>query len=223
MPLPRGVRRVLLFGGVFDPVHRAHVALPAAARDRLWGGEGWLVYVPAAQSPLKAQAARAPDADRAAMLRLALQGVARAAVWTDELDRGGEGPSYSIDTVRRAREVLEPETEVRLLIGADQAAQFHRWKEAREIMRLAPPTVMLRAPAESDEGLIAALRGTWKWRPEELHLWRSWIVEVPMSGASSTRARALLAGAPSPERDAELDALLDPRVREHAEQRGLYR
>lgn len=160
LPLGPGARRVLLFGGTFDPPHTGHTRLPAAARDRLWPGrdDAWIVFVPAARSPHKTTAARASDEDRVAMLRRAAEGIARAVVWTDEIDRarwsasrGVEAPSYTVDTVDRAREVLPaaPRIELRLLIGADQAAAFHRWRSPRRIIALAPPVVMSRTLAGS--------------------------------------------------------------------------
>ena len=143
-------------------------------------GKGELIYMPAARSPHKSTGPVASDADRIAMLRLALEGESRASVWTDEIDRtrwhdaeapifgptnatGGADrgerattparpPSYTIETVERLLESVERHAEtrggarpvVRLLIGADQAAAFHRWKDARRLMERAEPVVRSR-------------------------------------------------------------------------------
>jgi nicotinate-nucleotide adenylyltransferase len=65
------LRRCALYGGSFDPVHRAHLqvaryALEQAQLDRV-------VFIPAAQSPLKAHAPLTDAAVRLQMLSLALQ------------------------------------------------------------------------------------------------------------------------------------------------------
>lgn len=131
LAVPRSARRVILFGGTFDPPHRAHVELPLAARALIEGRDAasgggadaaaWLVFVPAARSPHKQEGPQAGDEDRIEMLRIALgeAGVRegepdRVAIWSDEIDRanwaarhGSAGrPSYMVETVRRVPAAL---------------------------------------------------------------------------------------------------------------------
>ena len=65
------MRRAALFGGTFDPVHNAHLALAHAALAALALDE--VRWVPAGRPWQKLQQARAvtPAAHREAMLRLA--------------------------------------------------------------------------------------------------------------------------------------------------------
>lgn len=188
-PVPPGVRSVLVFGGTFDPPHNAHIELPRAARDRL--GLEWLLYLPAGRNPMKSDGPTASDRDRIDMLRAALRGVERVSICTIELERSG--PSYTVDTLRVLFTLL-PETRLRLLIGADQAAQFHRWREPREIITLAEPAVMLRAPLESTDALIGSMRP--HWTALELAEWRRRVVDVPRIDASATALRELLRDGP---------------------------
>lgn len=196
-----------IFGGTFDPPHMGHVELPSRVRDELErrksaGGRGWIVYVPAARSPHKPDAPLASDADRVAMLRLAIADVARTAVWTDEIDRAraagsNAGPSYSVHTLRRAREWLDDHglaaVPMRLLIGADQAVSFHRWRDPRDIMRLAEPAVMVRDGAGADAvTLRRALEQTGFWSADELKKWGESVVSVGRMDVSSTETRAAL-------------------------------
>src|SRR3954463_12353114 len=82
-PVPRSVKKVLLFGGTFDPPHGAHARLPPRVRDRWLGEDAWLLYVPAARNPLKAWGPEAPEHDRLEMLRLLLAAEpdARSSIW----------------------------------------------------------------------------------------------------------------------------------------------
>ena len=168
------MRTVVLFGGSFDPPHRAHAALPDAVRAALPDAEcAWLLYIPAARSPHKQRGPVASDDQRLEMLRLAIKDVAHAAVWTDEVDRATSGtPSFTIDTVRRARAWLDASggtrVTLRLLIGADQAAKFHTWREPRRIIDIAEPLVMLRRPSESADELRAAMAAPSLWSAGEL-------------------------------------------------------
>jgi nicotinate (nicotinamide) nucleotide adenylyltransferase len=212
---------VLLAGGVFDPPHRAHVAMPVAARDSIMGPGAWLVLVPAARSPLKAAGPRVADADRLAMLRLAIKDEERAAIWTDEVDRAGAGanPSYWIETLERARRALGHSVTLRFAIGSDQAADFHRWHRPREVLGLAAPIVLLREPLATAEAVLGALRASGFWSASELVAWQRWIWPGAVMAGSATDARA----AATRGDDTVLVRLVGPAVLRYIRERGLYR
>lgn len=215
-PVPPSAREVLVFGGTFDPPHRAHVDLPLAAMERL--GADWLLYVPAARSPHKSSGPEASDEDRLAMLRAALARREQVSISTLEMERDGGGPSYTVDTLRALRVLLPEGARMRLLIGADQAAAFHRWRMPEEIAALAEPVVMLRPPIESEEGLIRSMRP--HWRSGELEAWRRRIVAVPMMDISATELRNRLRA----RKDCrELGDALPPGVGRLIDERALYR
>ena len=221
LPVPESAE-VLLYGGSFDPPHLAHVELAIAARGALerqvGAGSGgspaadiWLVYVPAARSPHKQSGPVATAAQRVRMLELAVEGRPRACIWTDEIDRAVSGePSYWINTVRRARALLGDRW-LRFLIGADQAAQFHRWRDAREILRIARPAVIGRAEVDSAPDLRRAMAEAGFWSEPELDAWAGWFIDVGVRRASSTDARG--GGA---------ESRLAPPVAAYVAQEGLY-
>jgi nicotinate-nucleotide adenylyltransferase len=237
-PAPGGV---LLFGGTFDPPHQAHVDLALAARENAMPG-AWLVFVPAARSPFKADSPRATDEDRVEMLRLALADAPRCAIWTDELDRSGStalsapaSPSYWVDTLRRARHSLPPNADLRFLIGSDQAVRFHAWREPAEILALARPMVMLREPHRDRPGFIRAMQeASAMWRtPESIAPWVDSLAEIPFRDLSSTgireRLRSIGTATASGVNDADPNrrdtspADLHPAVAAYIHARGLYR
>lgn len=118
---PRGPRLVL-YGGAFDPVHNAHLAIARRVLAELSDAE--LCFIPAAQSPLKAGEPAAGDADRLAMLKLAVAGLSNCLVDDLEIRRGSR--SYSVDTVASYRDAF-PMVELLWVLGADQFAQLDRW------------------------------------------------------------------------------------------------
>jgi nicotinate-nucleotide adenylyltransferase len=150
--------KIGLFGGSFDPVHLGHLLAAQAAREE--AGLSRVFFIPAAQSPFKPAARPAPAAERLRLLRLALAADTCAEIDDQEIRRGGI--SYSIDTVR-AYAGRFPGAELFYLIGGDQTAQLHLWREAGELARLAQFLIIPR-PGEAVAELAApfcgkALRG----------------------------------------------------------------
>ena len=148
------LRRCALYGGAFDPVHRAHLqvaryALEQAQLDRV-------VFIPAAQSPLKAHAPLTDAAVRLQMLSLALQGEARFELDGSEIERGGL--SYTIDTVRHFS-AEHPDTELYWIIGADQFEQLDRWHRIEELIERVIFLVFARPGSDLEvSALIPKLR-----------------------------------------------------------------
>ena len=190
---PRRVRTLLVYGGSFDPPHHAHIAAPRAVADRLYGGSAAVLYIPAAQSPHKPGGPAAADLHRVAMLRLA----GAEHVWTGELGAAGAPPrpSYTIDTLRRLRKLVPARVGLRLLIGADQAAAFHRWRSPRAILRLADPLVMARAPIATADELYRGLDAEF-WTTAEKRAWCERLAPNPLLTDASSDTRRAIPGAP---------------------------
>ncbi len=132
--------RIGLFGGTFDPPHHGHLlaasdAFEALALDRL-------VWIPAAQQPLKVGAQSATAADRLTMVQLAIAGDPRFDVDPIEIERAGL--SFTVDTLEAfSREY--PGDELVLLVGADVMATFGKWRSPRRIVELARLAILHRA------------------------------------------------------------------------------
>lgn len=221
MKRPPTTGKILLFGGTFDPPHVAHSHLPALAAAQL--GCDRIIYIPAAINPLKAATPPTAKEHRLAMLVLALEDVPNAAISSIELERAG--PSYTIDTLRALKKALAgpgdrqeskgQATDFHLLIGVDQALEFHRWKEWEQILKLATPAVMLRPPwtRESFAKELAAAYG-----PQEAARWLSWTLEkgLPQMEVSATDLRGRL------QRGEPVDGQLSPAVAAYIRANGLY-
>jgi len=176
------VRRLIVFGGSFDPPHIGHVQLPIVAMKAI--DADVVVYVPAARQPLKLDEEPASALHRLAMLRLALRDVADTVVLTDELDRAGDGqPSYTINTLRILRHKLDAHAQMRLLIGSDQLRLFDKWHCHDQIIEVAEPLVMVRPP-DSRQVLLEELP-EWFDRDE----WVRRLIPMPLIDVSSTAIR----------------------------------
>jgi nicotinate-nucleotide adenylyltransferase len=176
--------RIGIFGGSFDPVHRGHLTLAESCRqqaalDRVW-------FVPAAHQPFKPDGPFASNADRLAMLRLALAECQGCEISTLEIDRGGM--SYTIDTLLTVEGLL-PDAQIFLLLGGDSLVDFPYWRRPADICRVATPLVVNRAGEPSPnfeylEDLVSA---------ERLAEIQACQVEMPPQAISSSEIRRMVA------------------------------
>jgi nicotinate-nucleotide adenylyltransferase len=217
--VPAATSHVVLLGGSFDPPHTGHVALASAARDAV-DRDATLVVVPAATSPFKVGVDATSARVRCQLASLAFAQVQRAVVWTDEVDRAKQQQaSYTIDTISRLVSVFAGR--VTLLIGTDQAVQFHRWRESSRLLALCDVRVLLREPLATATALREALAATGVWSRAQLDAWdaRALHTGLPLHPASSSAIRSLI-------KTRGIDSVptqwLAPRVREEIQRQGLY-
>jgi nicotinate-nucleotide adenylyltransferase len=207
LELPLDVGVVMVVGGTFNPVHRAHIELPSFARTSLTQtlpGPVWLLFIPAGLSPFKVAQPPAPvnepsPRERAALVRLAIRGVPHASVWEDEIDRFETAlanhtptPNYTIDTIRKLQS-LRPSATLRLLLGTDQLVSFHRWKEARALLALAPPVTLLREPFTTPAAVAPELACAGFWSDEEVRQLEASCIPAPLMPFSATSIRQKIA------------------------------
>ena len=132
--MKRPVRKRLrlgIYGGTFDPVHTGHLLLARDALEQLKFDA--ILFVPAARSPFKSRAPRVTDAQRVAMLKLALKSEPRFWLSRCELDR--PAPSYAVDTAQEIHDAF-PHAQLHWLIGADQLDGLDQWHRADDLRRL---------------------------------------------------------------------------------------
>lgn len=129
-----------LFGGSFNPPHRAHRALAQLAIEQLALDE--LIVMPAGQPWQKAGTELAPAGDRLAMTRLLLQDLPRVQVSGWEAERAE--PSTTFATLEHLQ-AQRPGAEWFLVIGQDQYEKFGSWKRWPELLQRCTLAVAGRA------------------------------------------------------------------------------
>jgi nicotinate-nucleotide adenylyltransferase len=192
------VKRVGLFGGTFDPVHTAHVALGRSALQAFDLDE--VRWIPTGQ-PWQKGWTITEAVHREAMVRLAIEGEPRFVVDRIEIERAG--PSYTLDTVRELS-AREPGTEWILILGQDQYAGLHTWRDWPVLLGLVTLAVANRpGPVRAPDPAVQRFAHR--------------AVPLPMLDISSTDIRERVA------RGDDITELVPPAVARYIETHRLYR
>ena len=218
VPLAAPHMRIGLLGGSFNPAHEAHRRISLAGLKRLGLDQVWWLVSPG--NPLKrdqkppALAKRVAQAEQVARHpRIVVTGF-----------EGARPSAYTIDTIRFLKRRY-PSVNFVWMMGADNLAEFHRWRSYAELFRLVPiavfdrPGYRLKARAskvaqrfafahvdESDARGLAEL---------EPPVWT--LLTLPLSPLSSTALRGELRkpkaekAKPEKEPGAEIKAVKQPR------------
>ncbi len=165
------MQRTGLLGGSFNPAHRGHRQISLAALERLALDEVWWLVSPG--NPLKSGTDMAPLAARVASAKRVTR---RAPMRVTAIERE-LGTRYTIDTLR-ALVRRYPRRRFVWIMGADNLAQFHRWKDWRAIARLVPIAVFARPGYEAKAMASPAMAWLRRYRASPAAL-RSGHVRTP--------------------------------------------
>ena len=136
--------KIALFGGTFDPIHLGHLKVAEWVRNFL--NLDKVIFIPNHIHPFKKREKITPSKYRLKMLELALLEYQDFDLDPVEIDR--QGVSYTINTLHYFYKIY-PQTELFLLIGADNLLELPKWKNAQEILSLAKIVVCNRESRQS--------------------------------------------------------------------------
>lgn len=192
-------KTIVVYGGSFDPIHIGHAAL-AGIVSRLPGVDGVIILVSPA-NPLKAGERDASESDRLEMTRLVAANLPN--VEASDFEFSLPRPSFTINTLEALRNA-NPDTDFRLLIGADNWQLFSRWRDAERIISEFGVIIYPRPgyEIESDETL-----------PENVTVLKN----IPTFEISSTYIRDEIS------RGHDVTYLVTPEVARYINERKLYR
>ncbi|MBA3835684.1 MAG: nicotinate-nucleotide adenylyltransferase [Sphingomonas sp.] len=185
------MKRVGLLGGSFNPAHQGHRQLSLAAFDELGLDELW--WLVSLGNPLKDGEEMAPFEARLASAQEVARGTS---IHVSDFEQRS-GTRFTLDTVRELMRAF-PKHRFLWLMGADNIAEFHRWKDWRELAALVPIAVLPRPGY--DEAARAARAMGWLSgfvRPQsQAKQWTEWsapailFLRLPTNPTSATAIRA---------------------------------
>jgi nicotinate-nucleotide adenylyltransferase len=183
--------RTGLLGGSFNPAHSGHRRISLAVMRALELDELWWLVSPG--NPLKPEAGMAPLTARLA----SAQAMTRRTPIIPTAIEARLGTRYTIDTLKAlVRRV--PNRRFVWIMGADNLAQFHLWRDWRGIARTMPIAVVARP---GYEGMLTAPAMGWLRRfvrrGGRIREWTMWstpalvLLRFRPDPSSATRARML--------------------------------
>ncbi|WP_420003694.1 nicotinate-nucleotide adenylyltransferase [Arenibacterium sp. LLYu02] len=178
-----------LLGGSFDPPHQGHVQISLAALKRFGLDQLWWLVSPG--NPLKVN----PPAAMARRVAAARAMMDHPKVHISDIE-ARLGTRYTAETLRALRKAY-PHVRFVWLMGADNLAHFHRWKDWQDILNTVPVGVLARPGERISARLSPAARiyRSARLAPSDSQLLArsdapKWcFLNVPMSHASSTEIR----------------------------------
>ena len=183
--------RIGLLGGSFNPAHGGHRRISAFALRALGLDEVWWLVSPG--NPLKPEAGLAPLAARLASAHRAARNL-RVRPTAIEATLGTR---YTADTLAALRRRY-PGHRFVWLMGADNLAEFHRWRDWRTIARTTPIAVIARPGYDRDARQSQAMGWLRRFvRPaSQAKMWTQWrppalvLLRFRPDPTSATRLRA---------------------------------
>lgn len=146
-----------LLGGSFNPAHGGHRRITLFAIGALRLHEVWWLVSPG--NVLKPAKGMAPLPVR---LASAMVQSRRAPIRATAIERE-LGTRYTVDTLRAVKRRY-PKRRFVWLMGADNLAQFHRWKAWRQIAREMPIVVIARPGYDQAAASSPAMAWLRRWR-----------------------------------------------------------
>lgn len=130
----KGMKKVGLFFGTFNPIHIGHLVIANHLVEFSDLDEVWFVITP--QSPFKKKQSLLDNYHRYQMVYEAVGEYPKLKPSKIEFDL--PQPNYTIDTLTHLFELYGGEYEFALIMGEDNLKSFHKWKNYEAILEHYP-------------------------------------------------------------------------------------
>lgn len=124
------MKRITLFGGSFNPIHRGHVGLAEYVVGHGLTDELWMMVSP--QNPLKESPGMMDEHFRLKLAHRAVESI--DGVKVSDFEFSLPRPSYTYDTLQALQHTY-PDYIFQLLIGADNWLCFDKWYRSEDILK----------------------------------------------------------------------------------------
>lgn len=188
--------KIGIFGGSFNPIHNAHVALARTICEQARLDEVWFLVSP--QNPLKQSSDLLDEQERLKMVELALQDEPKlkASDYEFHLPR----PSYTWNTLQNLKADF-PQHTFYIIIGGDNWIAFPQWRNHDDILREYNVIIYPREDSEIDADKLPA---------------NVTLVNTPKINITSTMLRNMIGSG------RKIKTFIDGRVDDYISENNLY-
>lgn len=194
-----------IFGGAFNPIHNGHLALARNYQQDL--NLDKVLFIPTAVPPHKTSQYLALAEDRLCMTRLAVEDCPTFQVSDIEFNR--QGKSYTYDTLCEIKNIY-PDSQLYLIIGADQFLTFHYWYKYKEILEMVTVCTSARESEEEKQMLSSYAESISEMKD------KYFISNQPVLKLSSSEIRDKI------KNGQDISALVPKKVCDYILEKGLY-
>jgi nicotinate-nucleotide adenylyltransferase len=140
------MKRIGISGGTFNPIHVGHLIIAEMARDMFDLDK--VLFIPSGMPPHKNLGSVLSAEQRFDMVKRAVAGNPYFEESRIEIDR--EGYTYTVDTLKKLRELYGNDTSLYYIIGADVLNDLLTWRNAEEVFKICEFIAALR-PGNDEE------------------------------------------------------------------------
>ena len=176
------MQRIGILGGTFNPIHKGHIQLGKAAYEQFHLDK--ILVLPNKLPAYKELDELLDTTYRSQMVKLAIKEYPYMEFSDIELKRAGA--TYTIDTLRSLTK-LYPNDTLFFILGGDSLVYLHKWREYKEILKLAKILCAKRAEAD-----LPRLQEIQKQLLQEVPEAAIFFLDTPMIPISSTELREKL-------------------------------
>ena len=202
-------KRIGLFGGSFNPIHRGHLIIARTIMEQIELER--VIFLPATNPPHKQADQLLCATHRGEMVRLAIAG--ESGFDFSDYDMTRDGPSFTIDTVNHFQQILGSDVLLHWIIGADSLVELTTWRQVNDLIDICQ--------------IITAVRPGWEnieWEKlrdvvgdQRLEKLQTGLIQTPLVDISSTDIRHRMVNSES------ISELVPASVASYIENEGLYR
>ncbi|MDR0739282.1 MAG: nicotinate (nicotinamide) nucleotide adenylyltransferase [Mycoplasmataceae bacterium] len=135
------MKKIVIFGGTFDPIHLGHLSVYKAIKKHYSPNK--FIIVPSKKPPLKPYQPFANAQDRINMIKLLFNSYKDVMISNFEIEQKNNQISYTINTLKHFKKKY-PKAQIYLVLGTDRYQDFKLWKDWKVILKLVKLIVIKR-------------------------------------------------------------------------------
>lgn len=126
------MKKIGLMGGTFDPIHYGHLVLAEQVRTRF--NLDMIYFIPVGIPPHKQEKKISCSKDRYFMTLLGT--ITNPYFEVSKIEIEDNNTSYTVNTIKKFKKIIDNNSELYFITGADAIYELETWKNVKELLGL---------------------------------------------------------------------------------------